>query len=100
MLDRARQAARSARKIAVVEVLGGQAGWLALQAGMAVCADAVLIPEIPYDLKKVAAHLREKAKAGQISGLVVVAEGAKPLVGFGTPATASDPKMKAALSPG
>ena len=44
MLDRARQAAQSARKIAVVEVQGEQAGWLALQAGIAVCADAVLIP--------------------------------------------------------
>ena len=51
MLDRARQAAQSARKIAVVEVLGEQAGWLALQAGIAVCADAVLIPEIPCDLQ-------------------------------------------------
>ena len=52
MLDRARQAAQSARKIAVVEVLGEQAGWLALQAGIAVCADAVLIPEIPCDLEQ------------------------------------------------
>ena len=51
MLDRARQAAQSARKIAVVEVLGEQAGWIALQAGIAVCADVVLIPEIPCDLK-------------------------------------------------
>ena len=47
MLDKARQAAQSARKMAVVEVMGEQAGWLALQAGIAVCADAVLIPEIP-----------------------------------------------------
>ena len=60
MLDRARQAAQSARKIAVVEVLGEQAGWLALQAGIAVCADAVLIPEIPCDLKMVAARLKDK----------------------------------------
>ena len=47
MLDKARQAAQSARKIAVVEVLGEQAGWIALQAGIAACADAILIPEIP-----------------------------------------------------
>ena len=59
MLDRARQAAQSARKIAVVEVQGEQAGWIALQAGIAVCADAVLIPEIPCDLKNVAARLKE-----------------------------------------
>jgi 6-phosphofructokinase 1 len=100
MLERCRQAAQSARRIGVVEVLGERAGWLALQAGMAVCADAVLIPEIHYDLRKVAAKLREKAKAGRAFGLVVVAEGARPLAGLDAPARTSDPKMKAALSPG
>src|SRR5512137_2149126 len=50
MIERVRQAARSAQKLGVVEVLGEHAGWLALQAGMAVCADAILIPDIPYDL--------------------------------------------------
>ena len=59
-LDRVRMAARATHKIAVVEVLGEHAGWLALQSGMAVCADAVLIPEIPYDLRKVAAKLRKE----------------------------------------
>jgi 6-phosphofructokinase len=77
MLDKARQAAQSARKIGVVEVLGEQAGWLALQAGIAVCADAVLIPEIPCDLKNVAARLKEKISPKRPYGLVVVAEGAK-----------------------
>ncbi len=100
-LDRARQAAQSACKIGVVEVLGEHAGWLALQAGMAVCADAVLIPEIPYDLQKVAAKLREKRKAGCPHSLVVVAEGATPLVSSqpqaGAPSTHS---LKASLSPG
>jgi 6-phosphofructokinase 1 len=98
MLERCRQAAQSARRIGVVEVLGEHSGWLALQAGMAVCADAVLIPEIPYDLRKVAAKLREKA--GRTFGLVVVAEGAKPLAGLDAPSRTSDPRMKAALSPG
>ena len=60
MLDRVRQAAQAARKIGVVEVLGDQAGWLALQAGIAVCADAVLIPEIPCDLRAVAARLERQ----------------------------------------
>jgi 6-phosphofructokinase 1 len=100
MLERCRQAAQSARRIGVVEVLGEHSGWLALQAGMAVCADAVLIPEIPYDLRKVADRLREKAKAGQNFGLVVVAEGAKPLAGLDASPKVSDSKMKAALSPG
>src|SRR5512143_3663178 len=80
MLERVRQAAQSGQRIGVVEVLGEHTGWLALQAGIAVCADAVLIPEIPYDLQKVAAKLKEKLKAGRASGLVVVAEGAMPAV--------------------
>jgi 6-phosphofructokinase len=77
MLDRVRQAAQSARKIAVVEVLGEQAGWLALQAGIAARADVVLIPEIPCDLQKVATRLKEKVTPNRPYGLVVVAEGAK-----------------------
>ncbi len=77
MLEKARQGAQSARKIAVVEVLGQQAGWLALQAGIAVCADAVLIPEIPCDLGAVAARLKEKISPRRPYGLVVVSEGVK-----------------------
>jgi 6-phosphofructokinase 1 len=77
MLDRVRQAAQSARKIGVVEVLGSQAGWLALQAGIAARADVVLIPEIPCDLQKVATRLKEKVTPRRPYGLVVVAEGAK-----------------------
>lgn len=77
MLDRNRQAARASRQIAVVEVLGAQAGWLALQAGIAAGADAVLIPEIPCDLDVVAAKLKEKMDPDRPSALVVVAAGAK-----------------------
>ncbi len=77
MLNKAYQAARSARKIAVVEVLGGQAGWIALQAGIAARADAVLMPEIPCDLKNVASRLKDKISVQRPYGLVVVAEGAK-----------------------
>jgi 6-phosphofructokinase 1 len=98
MLDRAKQAAQSTHQIAVVEVLGTQAGWLALQAGMAVCADAVLIPEIPYDLPKVATKLQDKIKAGNTYGLVIVAEGAVSV----EPTAAEEARtsgLKAALSP-
>lgn len=77
MLDKARQAAIAARKIAVVEVLGEDTGWIALQAGMAACADAILIPEIPGDLREVAANLRQKMSSRRPYGLVVVAQGAK-----------------------
>ena len=97
MVDRARQAAQSARKIGVVEVQGAQAGWIALQAGIAVGADAVLIPEIPCDLKKVAAILREKITPARPYGLVVVAEGAQIIK---APKTAKEvSSLKASLSP-
>ena len=77
MLNKAYQAAKSARKIAVVEVLGEQAGWIALQAGIAARADAVLIPEIPCTLKLLAGRLKDKMSPRRPYGLVVVAEGAK-----------------------
>ena len=97
MLDRVRQAAQSARKIAVVEVLGAEAGWLALQAGIAVCADAVLIPEIPPDLEMVAARMEEKVTARRPYGVVVVAEGVK--LTDGTQTQAKESSLKASLSP-
>jgi 6-phosphofructokinase 1 len=100
MLERTRQAAQSARRVGVVEVLGEHTGWLALQAGMAVCADAVLIPEIPFDLSKVAAKLKEKTDTRGTFGLVVVAEGAMPLSSRSGSSKTSSPEMKATLSPG
>ncbi len=97
MLDRARQAAQAARKIAVVEVQGAQAGWLALQAGIAACADAVLIPEIPCDLKILAGRLKDKISPRRPYGLVVVAEGAKFIKK--TQKEESTSSLKASLSP-
>jgi 6-phosphofructokinase 1 len=101
MLERVRQAAKATRKIGVVEVLGEHAGWLALQSGIAVCADAVLIPEIPYDLEQVAAKVKEKISAGRTSGLVVVAEGALPRGGeqLQSELQVTEP-LRASLSPG
>lgn len=96
MLEKARQAGQSARKIGVVEVCGEHSGWLALQSGMSVCADAVLIPEIPYDLQSVAEVLKRKVNAGRHYGLVVVAEG----ILSRTPATeVPDTPMKRSLAP-
>ena len=101
MLERVREAARSARKIGVVEALGEHAGWLALQAGIAVCADAVLIPEIPYDLQPIAARLKKKIGTGQTHGLVVVAEGATPREERELqPVAVATDSFKASLSPG
>jgi 6-phosphofructokinase 1 len=96
MLDRARQAAQSARKIAVVEVLGENSGWLALQSGIAVGADAILIPEIPMDLKKLADKLKEKISTSRPYALVVVAQGAKVIRGTKKEQIS---KLKATLSP-
>jgi 6-phosphofructokinase len=98
LLDRVRQAARAARKIGVVEVLGEQAGWLALQAGIAVGADAVLIPEIPCDLRAVAARLQDKVTARRPWGLVVVAEGATLVVDDSKPQVKPS-SLKASLAP-
>ena len=100
MLERTRVAAHDIRRVAVVEVPGQHAGWLALQAGMAVCADAVLIPEIPYDIAAVAGHLRERMKGGQRSALVVSAEGAMPKPGTGPATTSADAGLRKSLSPG
>lgn len=100
MLERTRVASHDIRRIAVVEVPGQNAGWLALQAGMAVCADAVLIPEIPYDIAVVAAHLGGLMKTGQRSALVVVAEGALPVPGTEPATTSADTGLRGSLSPG
>ena len=100
ILERARIAAESTRKIGVVEVLGTNSGWLALQSGMAVCADAVLIPEIPFDIRKIAAKLMEKSKSGKISGLIVVAEGARPVEETDSLSNTRDDGIRSSLSPG
>ena len=99
MIERARLAAQSEHKIGVVEVLGERTGWLALQAGIATCADAVLLPEVPYDLHEVAAKLKEKISGGRNYGLVVVAEGAVPRNGDRAEASSIE-SLRASLSPG
>ena len=80
-LDRLHTTAASHRRILVVEVMGRYAGWIALEAGVAGSADVVLIPEIPFDLKKVAKKITERHKSGSNFSIVVVAEGAAPLGG-------------------
>jgi 6-phosphofructokinase 1 len=77
-IDRLHSTAESHRRIIVVEVMGRYAGWIALNAGIAGRADAILIPEIPYDIAKVAEHIRAQ---GEPYSIVVAAEGAKPVDG-------------------
>ncbi len=75
-IDRLHSTATSHHRIIVVEVMGHRAGWLALAAGIAGGADVILIPEIPYDLNRVAEAIRDRARAGKHFSIVVVAEGA------------------------
>jgi len=77
-LDRLHSTAEAHRRIMVVEVMGRYAGWIALNAGVSGTADAILIPEIPYDLRTVAAKIRQRSGAGRNFAIVVVAEGARP----------------------
>ncbi len=80
-IDRLHTTAEAHRRIMVVEVMGRYAGWIALHAGVAGGADVILIPEIPYDLDKVVARLREREQYGARFSIVVVAEGATPVGG-------------------
>ncbi len=62
----------------VLEVIGRHAGWIATYAGMAGGADAILVPEVPFDLEAVGRHLKHRAGMGRDFSIVVVAEGALP----------------------
>ena len=77
-LDRLRSTAEAHRRIMVVEVMGRYAGWIALNTGVSGAADAILIPEIPYDITKVAEKIEDLAGRGRQFAIVVVAEGAAP----------------------
>jgi 6-phosphofructokinase 1 len=75
-IDRLHSTAHSHHRIIVVEVMGHNAGWLALGAGIASGADVILIPEIPYDRENVARAIRQRQQRGKNFSIVVVAEGA------------------------
>jgi len=77
-LDRLHTTASSHKRVMVIEVMGRHAGWIALYGGLAGGADVILIPEIPYDLDKVAEVIRRRDAEGNMSSLIVVAEGAMP----------------------
>jgi 6-phosphofructokinase 1 len=75
-IDRLHSTAHSHHRILVLELMGNKAGWLALGAGIAGGADVILIPEIPYDVKKVAEAIMRRSHNGQGFSIVAVAEGA------------------------
>jgi 6-phosphofructokinase 1 len=76
-LDRLHSTAEAHRRIIVVEVMGRYAGWIALHAGVAATADAILIPEIPFDINEVADKVMERDRSGRYFSVIVTAEGAK-----------------------
>lgn len=80
-IDRLHTTAEAHGRIMVLEVMGRYAGWIALAAGISGGADAILIPEIPYDIEKVAESLKERVNRGKNFAVVVVAEGAKSVSG-------------------
>lgn len=79
--DRVRTTADSHHRAMVVEVMGRNAGWIALHAGVASGADVILLPEVPFSLKSVYEKVKERNARGKRSSLLVVSEGAKPAGG-------------------
>ncbi|HEY3780782.1 MAG TPA: 6-phosphofructokinase [Fimbriimonadaceae bacterium] len=75
-IDRVRDTAYSHERVFVVEVMGRHNGFIALEAGLAGGAEAILIPEVPYSLLEVCDDLRLAAAKGKRSSIIVVAEGA------------------------
>ncbi len=75
-IDRLHSTASSHHRIIIVEIMGHKVGWLALGAGLAGGADAILIPEIPYTIDKLAESILERVSRGKRFSIVAVAEGA------------------------
>jgi 6-phosphofructokinase 1 len=80
-IDKLHTTAESHDRVIVMEVMGRNAGFIALHSGVAGSADVILIPEIPYDLDKVCEKIRARDQAGQLFSIVVAAEGAFPIGG-------------------
>lgn len=77
-LDRLHTTAESHHRIMILEVMGRNAGFIALESGIAGSADVILIPEIPYDINKIVEKVEERKKQGKLFTIIVVAEGARP----------------------
>ena len=77
-IDRLHTTAQSHHRVMIVEVMGHNAGWIALHSGIAGGGDIILIPEIPYDIDAIAEKVHERHRHGKKFSIIVVAEGAKP----------------------
>lgn len=80
-VDKLKTTAASHNRVFVLEAMGRDAGWIALSAAIAGGAEACLIPEIPYDIKKVKEKLDTRFMNGKGFGIIVIAEGAMPIGG-------------------
>ena len=79
VIDRIHTTAASHNRCMVIEIMGNKAGWLTLYSGLAGGADVILLPEIPYDINKVAQVIKERAKLNKNFTIIAVAEGALSL---------------------
>ena len=77
-IDKLHSTAKAHSRVLVVELMGRHTGWIALFAGLAGSADAILIPEVPFHMKRLCRDLQAKVEQGPSYGIVVVAEGARP----------------------
>ncbi|MEA2498365.1 MAG: ATP-dependent phosphofructokinase / diphosphate-dependent phosphofructokinase [Actinomycetota bacterium] len=80
-IDRLHTTAESHNRVIILEVMGRHAGWIATYSGIAGGADAILVPEKPFDIDQVCEHLRRRHSKGKTFSIVVVAEGATPVNG-------------------
>jgi len=94
-IDRLHSTAHSHHRIVVAEIMGHRAGWLTLGAGLAGGADVILIPEIPYDVGKIAAAIRRRSQRRTNFSIVAVAEGAMSREHARAIRAAAERKMKA-----
>lgn len=75
-IDRLHSTAHSHNRVMIIEVMGHNAGWLALYSGIAGGGDVIILPEIPYSIDSIKDHLKKRSKSGKSFSIVVVAEGA------------------------
>jgi 6-phosphofructokinase 1 len=94
-IDRLHTTAVSHHRVIVCEIMGHKAGWLPLGAGIAGGADAILIPEIPYDLSKVVEHILARRRNNKRFSIVAVAEGAISKADASEKASGNGKKKKA-----
>ncbi len=81
-LDKLHSTAESHHRVMIMEVMGRYAGWIALESGIAGGADVILIPEIPFDIRKICLAIEKRRNNGSRFSIIVAAEGAFPAGGL------------------